>query len=81
MSGGIVSSSSHRTGILMCDSGRFVMCGDCLLSVSFPAGADYATIVNQIEPQLCSGRIPPKPDTLSEHLFLRALRIDESLAG
>jgi hypothetical protein len=63
----VVSSSSHCIGVLMCDSGRFVMCGYCHLSVNFPAGADYATIVNQIEPKLCSGRIASKVDTLPEN--------------
>ena len=47
----------------MCDSGRFVMCGYCHLSVNFPAGADYATIAKQIEPKLCSGRIAVEVDT------------------
>jgi hypothetical protein len=71
MSASVVSSSSHCIGVLMCDSGRFVMCGYCHLSLNFPAGADYATIANQIVPRLCSGRIPPKADTLPESLLPR----------
>lgn len=62
---------SHWLGVLMCDLGRFVMCGSCHLSVNFPVGADYATIADQIEPKLCSGRIPSKADTVSANLFSR----------
>jgi PAS domain S-box-containing protein len=45
--------SCPQIGIRMCAAGRFVACINCRLSVEFPAGAHYDTIVRQFESHSC----------------------------
>jgi hypothetical protein len=59
-----VSSSSHRIGILMSDTERFVSCIDCHLSFSFPHRTEYAGIARQFESRRCSGPVLPKDEAL-----------------
>jgi hypothetical protein len=53
---------SHHIGILMCGAGRFVSCIHCHLDFSFPAGADYQTVVKQFKYHSCSVPIPSNHD-------------------
>ena len=53
MSASGVSSSFHSIAVLMSGSGRFVVCIDCHLSLSFPAGARYDTIAKPFESHSC----------------------------
>jgi PAS domain S-box-containing protein len=69
MSVSVVSSSSHRIGILMSDQGRFVSCIDCHLSLSFPDRTDHARIVKQFESRACTG-----PVLLKEALSARTAK-------
>jgi hypothetical protein len=50
----VMSPSSHRIGILMSSSGRFLVCRDCKSSVQFPDGAQYGAIASQFEFRSCS---------------------------
>jgi hypothetical protein len=50
----VPSPSSHRIGILMSPSGRFLVCRDCKSSVQFPDGAQYGAIASQFEFRSCS---------------------------
>jgi hypothetical protein len=69
MSVSVVSSSSHRIGILMSNQGRFVSCIDCHLSLSFPDRTDHARIVKQVESRACTG-----PVLLKEALSARTAK-------
>ena len=44
----------------MCLMGRFLECGDCLLTFNFPHGEQYDEVAKQFEPHLCGSplRIP-----------------------
>jgi hypothetical protein len=44
----------HRIAIIMSPEGRFLQCRDCHLTLSFPDGAQYVTVVLQFESHLCS---------------------------
>jgi hypothetical protein len=50
---------SHRLGILMSVSGRYLVCSACQLGFEFPFGVPYLTISKQFESQPCG--IAPIP--------------------
>jgi hypothetical protein len=86
MSAGSCTYSCHHLGILMSGAGRFVSCIHCHLTLSFPAGADYDTVVKQFEYHSCSIPILSNQDAArGEHLLRltnerRHVSIEESAA-
>jgi hypothetical protein len=62
------TSSAHRIGILMSQTGRFLECIRCRLSFAFPPGAHYDTIAKQFDHHLCLSTITRRegPKTSSQ---------------
>jgi len=62
MSASSCTYSCHHIGILVSGAGRLVSCIDCHLTFTFPASANYDTVVKQFEYHSCSGPIPSNDD-------------------
>lgn len=59
----------HRIGIVMSSVGRFLQCGDCQLSYTFPEGVQYDTLAKQFESHLCLSPIR-SPDWCTDSRFV-----------
>lgn len=59
--------SSHRICIVMSADGRRLRCRDCLLSFSFPFGAQYDEVAKEFQMHECRfpSRIPPHADIVT----------------